>query len=83
MRSGAARYTTQVPTIDDKISWKGAGGTNFCADEWKKSMAAVNRDPKVRLKYTIPGPMSIMASFHNEYYAKKERDLAADLADVI
>lgn len=79
MRKGA--YTAEVPIITGKISWKGDGGENFCADEWRKSMAAINS--KVNLKYTIPGPMTIMSMFHNKYYEGRDKDLAADLAKVI
>merc|ERR1719473_610227 len=72
-RNGA--FTANVPTINAPVRWR---GPMSCADEWKKSQE-VSRVP---VKYTLPGPMTIMGSTANVYY-KDERELALDLAVVI
>merc|ERR1719337_479288 len=49
-----------------------------CAEEWKKSQAV----SPVPVKYTLPGPMTIMGSTADGYY-KDEKKLAYDLAVIV
>ena len=51
-----------MPTIVGKVTWRGAGATTFCADEWKRAQAVSGKN--VSLKYTLPGPMTIIDMFH-------------------
>merc|ERR1712151_358320 len=72
-RNGA--FTAQVPTITGKVSWR---GSMSIAEEWKKSQA-VSEAP---VKYTLPGPMTIMGSTFDAFY-KDEKALAMDLAKIV
>lgn len=72
-RNGA--FTANVPTINKKVSWR---GPMSCADEWKKAQNASS----VPVKYTLPGPMTIMGSTANSHY-EKDDELAADLAAIV
>nr|UKS50404.1 B12-independent methionine synthase 2 isoform 2 [Karenia mikimotoi] len=72
-RNGA--FTAQVPTINAEGKWR---GPMSCADEWKKAQAVSS----VPVKYTLPGPMTIMGSTANSHY-KDDRHLATDLAKII
>jgi 5-methyltetrahydropteroyltriglutamate--homocysteine methyltransferase len=73
LRNGA--YITQLPTIRNKVSWR--GGLDVAA-EWRKAQD-VSSAP---VKYTLPGPTTIIGTLCNDYY-KHEKDLAADLAEII
>nr|UKS50400.1 B12-independent methionine synthase 2 [Karenia brevis] len=73
VRNGA--YTTSLPTIRGKVSWR--GGLDVVA-EWKKAQAV----SKAPVKYTIPGPMTIIGTLHNAFY-DEEKDLAIDLAKIV
>jgi len=72
-RNGA--YTTELPTIRSKISWQGPLDV---AAEWRKAQDTTN----VAVKYTLPGPMTIMGTTHNAFY-EEEKVLAADFAAVV
>jgi len=72
-RSGA--FTANVPTINAQLEWR---GPMSCADEWKKSQAV----SAVPVKYTLPGPMTIIGSTANTHYAD-DRTLAEDLAGIV
>lgn len=72
-RNGA--YITQLPTVRSKVSWRGP--LNVAA-EWRKAQAVSD----VPVKYTLPGPMTIIGTLCNKFYTD-ERDLAADLAEII
>jgi 5-methyltetrahydropteroyltriglutamate--homocysteine methyltransferase len=72
-RNGA--FTAKVPTINAEVSWM---GPMSCADEWKKSQAVSS----VPVKYTLPGPMTIMGSTANSFY-KDDKQLAQDLAKLV
>merc|ERR1719198_2757758 len=72
-RNGA--FTANVPTINAPVRWR---GPMSCADEWKKSQAV----SKVPVKYTLPGPMTIMGSTANAYY-QDDKCLAEDLAKLV
>eukprot|EP00929_Paragymnodinium_shiwhaense_P008537 TRINITY_DN1124_c0_g1_i1.p2 TRINITY_DN1124_c0_g1~~TRINITY_DN1124_c0_g1_i1.p2 ORF type:complete len:395 (+),score=121.00 TRINITY_DN1124_c0_g1_i1:439-1623(+) len=72
-RNGA--FTANVPTIVGPIKW---GGGMSCAEEWKKSQEV----SPVPVKYTLPGPMTIMGSTANAHY-KDDAQLARDLAQVV
>jgi 5-methyltetrahydropteroyltriglutamate--homocysteine methyltransferase len=72
-RNGA--FTAQVPTIRAKVAWR---GPMSCAEEWKKAQGVSS----VPVKYTLPGPMTIMGSTANIHY-KDDKELASDLAVVI
>jgi 5-methyltetrahydropteroyltriglutamate--homocysteine methyltransferase len=72
-RNGA--FTANVPSINREVSWR---GPMSCADEWKKSQSVSS----VPVKYTLPGPMTIMGSTANVYY-KDDKQLATDLAKLV
>jgi len=72
-RNGA--FTANVPTINGLVKWR---GPMSCAEEWKKSQAV----SKVPVKYTLPGPMTIMGSTANAHY-KDDKTLAEDLAKLV
>merc|ERR1719446_1186828 len=72
-RNGA--FTAKVPTIVGKVSWR---GSMSLAEEWKKSQAVSS----VPVKYTLPGPMTIMGSTADAFY-KDEQLLAMDLAKIV
>lgn len=74
VRNGA--FVAKIPTIVGKVSWR--GGLN-CAEEWKKAQA-VSAAP---VKYTLPGPMTIMGSTCNVHYKEEEEQLAFDLAAIV
>merc|ERR1711959_468972 len=70
-------YVAVVPTITGDVSWR--GGLS-CAEEWKKAQA---RAPKgVHVKYTLPGPMTIIGSVYDAHYMDDAR-LASELASII
>eukprot|EP00930_Biecheleria_cincta_P054782 TRINITY_DN41189_c0_g1_i1.p1 TRINITY_DN41189_c0_g1~~TRINITY_DN41189_c0_g1_i1.p1 ORF type:complete len:392 (-),score=86.07 TRINITY_DN41189_c0_g1_i1:16-1191(-) len=72
-RNGA--FTAAVPTIVAPVKWRGP--TSF-AEEWKKSQAVSS----VPVKYTLPGPMTIMGSTANSTY-KDDKVLAEELAKLV
>jgi len=72
-RNGA--FTANVPSINGPVSWR---GPMSCADEWKKAQAV----SAVPVKYTLPGPMTIMGSTANVHY-KDDKELATDLAKLV
>mmetsp|Transcript_128250 Transcript_128250/g.256137 ORF Transcript_128250/g.256137 Transcript_128250/m.256137 type:complete len:388 (+) Transcript_128250:79-1242(+) len=72
-RNGA--YTTELPTIRSKVTWR---GPLDIAAEWRKAQDSTNAP----VKYTLPGPMTIMGTTHNAFY-EDEKVLAADLADIV
>ena len=72
-RNGA--FTAQVPTIVSDVMWR---GPMSCADEWKKAQSV----SKVPVKYTLPGPMTIMGSTFDSFY-KDEKALAEALAKLV
>jgi len=72
-RNGA--YVTELPTVRAKVSWRGGWDA---VEEWKKSQAASS----VPVKYTLPGPMTIIGTICNDFY-KHEKDLATDLALIV
>jgi len=73
VRNGA--FTAKVPTITGEVTWR---GPMSCAEEWKKSQAVSS----AFVKYTLPGPMTIMGSTHDAFYKDEER-LACDLAKIV
>jgi len=73
LRNGA--YSTALPTIRKKVSWRGPLDV---AGEWQKAQELSS----VPIKYTLPGPMTIIGTMSNAYY-ENEKDLASDLADII
>jgi len=70
-------YTAQLPTITGPVSWRGGMS---CGEEWEKAQAKAPAGTHV--KYTLPGPMTIIGSVADEYY-KNDAKLAADLANVL
>nr|UKS50403.1 B12-independent methionine synthase 2 isoform 1 [Karenia mikimotoi] len=72
-RNGA--YTTSLPTVRGKVSWRGPLDV---VAEWKKAQEVSD----IPVKYTLPGPMTIIGTLHNAHY-EEEKELAADLAKVI
>lgn len=73
IRNGAMKAC--LPTIREKISWQGLLDV---AGEWRKAQDV----SPVPVKYTLPGPMTIMGTTHNAFY-QDEPALAADLAVVV
>jgi len=76
MRSGA--YSTLVPAVRDKVSLK--GDTPVCWREWKR--AKDSQPQGVVVKYTIPGPMTLVDGMVNKYYADPQ-ELHGDLITLI
>jgi len=75
MRSGA--YSTLVPAVRSKLQLKGAPQ---CWMEWARA-----RDLKpegVELKYTLPGPMTLVDGMVNLHYTEVS-ELHRDLVDII
>lgn len=72
-RNGA--FTASVPSINGPVSWR---GPMSCAEEWKKAQALSSAP----VKYTLPGPMTIMGSTANVRY-KNDKELAQDLAKLV
>lgn len=72
-RNGA--YVTELPTVRAKVSWRGGWDA---VEEWRKSQSVSS----VPVKYTLPGPMTIIGTICNDYY-ENEKDLAADLAVIV
>merc|ERR1719335_1957785 len=70
-------YTAQLPTITGPVSWRGGMS---CGEEWEKAQAKAPAGTHV--KYTLPGPMTIIGSVADEYY-KNDARLASDLASII
>merc|ERR1719379_22758 len=70
-------YVAQLPTITGPVSWRGGMS---CGEEWAKAQAKAPAGTHV--KYTLPGPMTIIGSVADEYY-KNDAKLAADLAKVL
>merc|ERR1719316_2599836 len=70
-------YTAVVPTITGELRWRGGLSS---AEEWKKAQARAPEGTPV--KYTLPGPMTIIGSVADEYY-KDDARLASDLASII
>eukprot|EP00747_Dinoflagellata_sp_TGD_P137579 gnl/TRDRNA2_/TRDRNA2_175699_c0_seq5.p1 gnl/TRDRNA2_/TRDRNA2_175699_c0~~gnl/TRDRNA2_/TRDRNA2_175699_c0_seq5.p1 ORF type:complete len:405 (+),score=84.57 gnl/TRDRNA2_/TRDRNA2_175699_c0_seq5:41-1255(+) len=75
VRNGA--YTAILPVITGKVSWR--GGIS-CAEEWKKAQACAPEGTHV--KYTLPGPMTLIGSLEDAYY-KNDAVLAEDLAKIV
>lgn len=72
-RNGA--YSAKLPTIRGPVSWR---GPLSCAEEWRK---AQELSPAF-VKYTLPGPMTIIGTLNNAHYSNEE-SLAADLAGIV
>jgi len=68
-------YITQLPTVRSKVSWRGPLDV---VAEWQKAQAMSN----LSVKYTLPGPMTIMGTLCNQFYVD-EKELAADLAEIV
>jgi len=75
LRNGA--FQGHLPTIQANVSWR--GGIS-CAEEWKKAQAKA--PPGVHVKYTLPGPLTIIGSVADAHY-KNDAKLAADLAKIV
>lgn len=67
-------YTHLAPTIVGKIK----PNRHFLSVDWQVAQLFTNKDVKV----TIPGPMTIIDTFYNNYY-DNEKDLLEDLAQAI
>jgi 5-methyltetrahydropteroyltriglutamate--homocysteine methyltransferase len=68
------RYKAEVPTVTGKISRKGA------VHAMEATAARANTDRK--LKFTLPGPMTIVDTIADEHYGRRE-DLAMAFAEVL
>jgi len=79
VRNGA--FTTKLPTVRGPVSTR--AGLD-CGAEWRKSQdcAPRNNGSVVPVKYTLPGPMTIIGSVHDAHY-KDDAQLAMDLAKVV
>ena len=76
MRSGA--YSTLVPAVRSKVSL-GPGGPRS-AMEWRRAQDICQ--DKAVVKFTLPGPMTLMDGMVNLFY-QSEEELAADLVTCI
>ena len=74
MRDG--QWVVSVPTVTSLVNAKTKQG--FLIRDWQVAQAATDRP----LKITLPGPMTIMDSVSDEYYAD-ETTLAADLSNAL
>jgi len=74
MRSGA--YTTFVPVVTDKVYVD----EPRCWKEWKRSNDIA--PPGTKLKYTIPGPMTLTDGTTNVFY-KDNSELQGDLVKAV
>jgi len=72
-RNGA--YAASLPTVRGPVSWR---GPLSCAEEWRKAQDCSSAP----VKYTLPGPMTIIGTLNNAYYTDEE-ELAADLAVIV
>merc|ERR1711959_568242 len=70
-------FKAHLPTITGPVSWRGGMS---CGEEWEKAQQKAPAGTHV--KYTLPGPMTIIGSVADEYY-KNDAKLAADLAKVL
>jgi len=70
-------FVARIPTVTGNVKWR--DGLN-CAEEWKKSQEAA--PPGSCVKYTLPGPMTIIGSVADSFY-KNDEKLAQDLAKVV
>jgi 5-methyltetrahydropteroyltriglutamate--homocysteine methyltransferase len=68
------RYKAEVPTVVGKITRKGPVHT-------MEALAARSHTNK-KLKFTLPGPMTIVDTIADEHYGRRE-DLAMAFADVL
>ena len=76
MRSGA--YSTLVPAVRSKVSL-GPGGPRS-HQEWTRAQDICQ--DRALLKFTLPGPMTLMDGMVNLFY-ETEEELAADLVTCI
>ncbi|XP_077977705.1 5-methyltetrahydropteroyltriglutamate--homocysteine methyltransferase-like [Glandiceps talaboti] len=74
-RNGA--LTARLPRITGKVV-DPTDGDDWAAQEWREAQNMSS----VPVKYTIPGPMTIIGSTHNEYY-EDVKELSADLFKVV
>ena len=72
MRDGS--WAAEVPTVDAPLR----DGPAFLPQDWRVAQSATDR----LVKITMPGPLTIIDSTANAFYAN-EKDLAFALADVI
>ena len=73
MRQGS--WNADVPVIKSKIINL---GSDFIISDFNKAQALTSKDIKV----TLPGPMTIIDSTYNNYYAS-EKELAINLAKIL
>jgi len=73
MREGA--FVSQVPTVVSKVT---PTPEPWCYKEYLRAQAV----SQVPVKYTLPGPMTIMDGSYNGYY-KDQRELAKDLVKIL
>jgi len=76
MRSGA--YSTMVPAVRSKVKLRETGPSSW--KEWKRSAEIVG--DRAVVKFTIPGPMTLVDGLVNIYY-EDEAELRQDLVDCI
>ena len=76
MRSGA--YSTLVPAVREKVRLSVQGPRS--AGEWSRARDVCQ--DRARLKFTLPGPMTLMDGMVNIFY-QDETELAADLVSCI
>jgi len=73
MRDGA--FVSQVPTVMSKVT---ATPAPWCYKEYLRAQSVSS----VPVKYTLPGPMTIMDGSYNGLY-KDQRELAKDLVNIL
>ena len=84
MNSGAC--TILAPQINSKIELSDEGGK--CWMEWERSEKCMNKllqdadsyETKPQMKYTIPGPMTLVDVLSDDFYGEeKKREMIEDL----
>ena len=73
MRDGA--FVSQVPTVVSKVV---SSPAPWCYKEYLRAQAVST----IPVKYTLPGPMTIMDGSYNGHY-EDQRELAMDLVRIL
>jgi len=73
--TGEFAYYTSLPTVVGPVRWR--GGLDI-GEEWKGNQEMTDR----AVKYTLPGPMTMIGTLANQHYAS-DQELGADLALIL
>merc|ERR1719431_343375 len=75
MRDGA--FISQVPTVVERVT---GSLSPWCYEEFLRAKEAC--PPGTTIKYTLPGPMTMMDGSYNHFY-KDQREMARDVVRVL